>query len=158
MISPTCTVDCPTLVAPADGVVLEGATSATLVWEAASAAVNYAVYVWPSNEDQPSTPTAIVEGVTYDAVGLIANTEYSWRIIARRECPFVYEDPGAAVLLRAGRLTAVINGNMEKVVPALETLFDNGSDDIIDTVIDLNEHSLVGLIADLSDTAPARQE
>lgn len=101
-----CTIECPELLEPEDAVVITTATTATLLWADAPDVLDYLVYVWEAADDEPEDEdyTAIVYSPTYVATGLLPDTEYTWKIVARKFCP-----TSQSILLRSSALTEVIN-------------------------------------------------
>ncbi len=73
---------CPILSSPANLSTLDSPDSVTLSWGEVEDAEEYQVFLWPSEEEQPEEPTAVVTETEYEATGLDAETSYSWRIIS----------------------------------------------------------------------------
>jgi hypothetical protein len=81
------TVTAPLLPPPTNPVPASGATavavSSALDWTDSVGATGYQVYLWPSAQTKPATPTAIVTVSNYvPPANLIAATQYSWQVVA----------------------------------------------------------------------------
>lgn len=72
--------NCPALVFPEDESTTLGSSSVTLSWTALANATSYNVFLWPSVESMPVTPTASTTDTSYNATGLESSTEYSWTV------------------------------------------------------------------------------
>lgn len=61
----------------------ELALSTTLAWGPAVRADNYEVYLWKDGDNQPTSPTALLSGTSYDPEGdLDPTTLYLWQVVA----------------------------------------------------------------------------
>ncbi len=71
---------------PVDGT-LNAPLTPTLTWEHADGAERYNVYIWPSGEMEPSSPTAQnLDQPLYHATGLTGSAgaeSFNWRVVAR---------------------------------------------------------------------------
>src|SRR5690606_30170495 len=67
---------------PDDGDIKISVTT-QLLWEQANNALTYEVYLWPSSETKPATPTATVSEISYTLPTQLSGlTEYSWQVTA----------------------------------------------------------------------------
>jgi hexosaminidase len=86
----TLTVTSSQLPPPTNPVPATGATAvpvnSALDWADSVGATGYQVYLWPSAQAKPATPTAIVTVSNYvPSANLIAATQYSWQVVATRQ-------------------------------------------------------------------------
>ncbi|HTL10047.1 MAG TPA: PA14 domain-containing protein, partial [Chitinophagaceae bacterium] len=70
-------VSCAVNIAPAEGSTVDIQPKITLSWSAARNATAYDVFIW-TGALQPSTPVARVNGLSYEADGLLPGTTYKW--------------------------------------------------------------------------------
>lgn len=144
----TCVATCPTRVSPTEGEEIVG-TSVTFVWDEVSDAYAYEFYLWLSSDDEPTSPTAILQGTTYTAEDLDEDVEYSWKVVSRKLCrDLAPADFARSFIMRRGTVQLALNGNMERLNAILPVLLDKSSYDgvnALELVVDLNGYSLTNV-------------
>ncbi|MEM9236129.1 MAG: family 20 glycosylhydrolase [Verrucomicrobiota bacterium] len=73
----------PDPISPTDG--QTGVLPSSILSWTANGATSYDVYLWPSNQSEPGTPSDTVSGSSFDPGGLGELTSYSWKIVSFNE-------------------------------------------------------------------------